>query len=645
MAKTLYSELAWLPRPAAMFSEACKAALLPEDGIGRRLRALAGQALDSNQLTKLARVIALARTKGSSLAPLVPFRLGVVSNSTTDFLVPALVATAARHGIALECIAAAYDQVIQEALAPDSTINRAKPDAVLIALDHRGLPFRPAPGDRDAADRVVDGVVAHLDAIRQGFRTNCNAISIVQTIARPPEQLFGSLDAGMAGTLDHMIQTANRRIADGVAAGKDLLVDVARVAETVGLAHWHDLTQWNLAKLPFCDAMVPLYADHVCRVIAAAKGKSRRCLVLDLDNTLWGGVIGDDGLEGIKLAQGDAVGEGFLSVQRFALALRERGVVLAVSSKNNDEVARLPFQKHPEMVLREEHLAVFQANWNDKASNILAIAEELKLGLESFVLLDDNPVERDLVRKMLPDVAVPELPEDPALYARTLAAAGYFEAVTFSDEDRKRAAFYQDNARRLALQKQAGDIDGYLASLEMEITFQPFDATGRARIAQLISKSNQFNLTTRRYTEAQVEEMARDPSRWTLQVRLADKLGDNGMICVVICRKEAAVWEVDTWLMSCRVLGRRVEQMVLREMLDHARREGAARLVGVYRPTERNKLVEKHYEQLGFVLARTEADGATVWHLDVASASVPAAPMAVRRLGFGAAETAAGLAA
>jgi len=634
MATSLYTELAWLPRPAAVFSDSCKTALAAEEGLGRRLRMLATQALDSNQLTKLARVIARARAKGASLAPLVPFRLGVVSNATTDLLVPALVATAARHGIALECIAAAYDQVTQEALSPDSTINRARPDAVLVALDHRGLPFRPAPGDPAAAARIVDDVVGHLDTIRQGFRTNSDAISIVQTIARPPERLFGSLDAGTAGTLGHMIETANRRIADSVAASKDLLVDVAGLAQTVGLAGWHDLTQWNLAKLPFSDAMVPLYADHVCRVIGAQKGKSRRCLVLDLDNTLWGGVIGDDGLEGIKVAQGDAVGEGFLDVQRFALALRERGIVLAVSSKNNDEVARLPFQKHPEMLLREEHIAVFQANWNDKASNILAIADELKLGLESFVLLDDNPVERDLVRKMLPDVAVPELPEDPALYARTLAAAGYFEAVAFSDEDRKRAAFYQDNARRLSLQKQAGDIESYLASLEMEITFQPFDATGRARIAQLIAKSNQFNLTTRRYTEAQVEQLSHDPACWTLQVRLADKLGDNGMISVIICRKEGADWEIDTWLMSCRVLGRRVEQMVLREILDHARREGAARLVGVYCPTERNKLVEQHYGKLGFALARTEPDGTTIWHLDVAAASVPAAPMAVRRAGF-----------
>ena len=217
----------------------------------------------------------------------------------------------------------------------------------------------------------------------------------------------------------------------------DLLLDIAALAETVGLADWHSPPQWNMAKLPFADAFVPLYADHVARLVAALRGKSRKCLVLDLDNTVWGGVIGDDGLEGIRIAQGDPVGEAFLSLQQMALALRQRGIVLAVASKNNDETARLPFRQHPEMLLREDHIAVFQANWTDKPSNLKAIAEALSFGLDALVFVDDNPMERDLVRRTLPQVAVPELPDDPALYARTLAAAGYFEALGFSDEDRQ----------------------------------------------------------------------------------------------------------------------------------------------------------------------------------------------------------------
>jgi FkbH-like protein len=278
-------------------------------------------------------------------------------------------------------------------------------------------------------------------------------------------------------------------------------------------------------------------------------------------------------------------------------------------------------------------VAVFQANWNDKASNIQAIADELSLGLESLVFLDDNPAERRLVRDRLPEVAVPELPEDPALFTRTLLAAGYFEAVTFSPEDQKRADFYQDNARRVALQRATGDLTAYLESLNMTITFQPFDEVGRARIAQLISKSNQFNLTTRRYSEAQVGEIEADPNCFTLQVRLVDTFGDNGMISVIICRRDANDWLIDTWLMSCRVLGRCVEQAVLQELVGHARSLGVDRIVGVYRPTERNRLVEDHYAKLGFMPCDSPSEGSTMWSLDVATSKDVSLPMKVVRIG------------
>ena len=345
-------------------------------------------------------------------------------------------------------------------------------------------------------------------------------------------------------------------------------------------------------------------------------------------------MIGDDGLEGIVIGQGNPTGEAHTEVQRTALALRDRGVVLAVSSKNDDDVARSAFIKHPEMLLRENHIAVFQANWDDKATNITAIANELSLGIDAMVFLDDNPVERGLIRELLPQVAVPELPDDPALYARTLLAAGYFEAIAFSDEDRKRADFYQDNAKRAALASQVGDVASYLASLDMTITFQPFDATGRARISQLINKSNQFNLTTRRYTEADVAEAEADSNAFTMQVRLADTFGDNGMISVIVCRPIGlGTWEIDTWLMSCRVLGRKVEQMVLREIILHAREAGIERLVGRYIPSEKNRMVQNHYEQLGFRAIAHEPSGETTWELD-ATTEIEAAPMAIERPGF-----------
>jgi FkbH-like protein len=385
-----------------------------------------------------------------------------------------------------------------------------------------------------------------------------------------------------------------------------------------------------MAKFSFSDELIPLYADHVARTVAAVRGKTGKVLILDLDNTVWGGVIGDDGLEGIQVAQGDARGEAHLAVQRVALDLRKRGIVLAVSSKNTDAIAREPFEKHPEMLLKLDHIAVFQANWNDKATNIQAIADELSLGLDALVFLDDNPVERELVRRLLPEVAVPELPEDPAYYARTLAAGGYFEAVAFATEDLARASFYQDNARRASLQKQVGGLDAYLASLDMTITFQPFDMTGRARIVQLLNKSNQYNLTTRRYTDPEVAEAENDPEVFTLQVRLADIFGDNGMISVVICRPtDESVWDIDTWLMSCRVLGRKVEQMVLREILRHAQGAGIQTLTGTYRPTDRNKLVVDHYAKLGFTKIREEGSGSTRWELAVDGAEPESAPIKV----------------
>jgi FkbH-like protein len=632
----LYTELQWLPRAPQDFSERLKTTGHSVGPLGRELQLLASYSLDLNQLTKLAKATSKARSSGRSLDPLVPFRLAILSNSTIDLMVPALVASALRRGIALEVIQPSYDQVAQEALTPDSTVNSSRPDAVLFALDYHALPLKISLGDREASAANIEGVIGYLRSLRNGIKTNSNAVCIFQSFAPPAETLFGSLDRALPGSIRNLIDGINRELADLALHSGDVLLDVAGLAETVGLANWHDAKLWNLAKIPFSDELIPLYADHVARIVAALRGKSGKVLVLDLDNTVWGGIIGDDGIEGIRIAQGDATGEAHLALQRFALDLRQRGIVLAVSSKNNDEVARAPFEQHSEMLLRLDHIAVFQANWNDKATNIQAIAEELSLGLDSIVFLDDNPVERGLVRKLLPEVAVPELPENPSDYARVLAAGGYFEAVSLAAEDLKRASFYQENAKRASLQKQTVGVDAYLASLDMTITFQPFEGKGRTRIVQLINKSNQYNLTTRRYTEPEILDVERDPEVFTLQVRLADIFGDNGMISVVICRPDGnESWEIDTWLMSCRVLGRKVEHMVLRKIVEHARAAGIQRLIGTYRPTERNKLVVDHYAKLGFTKVREEESGLTEWELLIESTTDwEILPMNVVSVGF-----------
>ena len=487
-------------------------------------------------------------------------------------------------------------------------------------MDHRALRL----DDAEAAQALIEDL---RDAVRRG----CGATCILQNLAPPPEPLYGSLDPAVAGSRRAVLEAVNAGLAAMAAGSDDHLLDVAGLASAVGLERWHDPVQWHLGKLPFSQALVPLYAEALGRLLGALRGKSRKCLVLDLDNTLWHGVIGDDGLEGIEIGQGSPLGEAHLAVQQTALDLRARGVVLAVCSKNDEATALEPFRKHPDMLLREEHIAVFQANWEDKASNLKAIAEALSLGTEALVLMDDNPAERALVRSLLPEVAVPELPEDPALFPRTLLAAGYFETVAFSDEDRARAAYYETNAKRASLKERVGDLDDYLRSLDMTASMTPFDALGRKRIAQLVNKTNQFNLTTRRYSEAEIEAFERDPDCLTLQVRLADSFGDNGMISVVICRRVGDDWEIDTWLMSCRVMGRRLEEAVLDELVRQAQAAGIDHLRGLYRPSARNGMVAEHYDRLGFETLSEEPDGSRRYGLPLAAANLRNPPIAVVR--------------
>lgn len=634
----IYRDLGWLPRAPADVASTIRhlARTVAEIGdVAAEIRQLAGCALGADHCRSLARLLRTVRDRRPGEAQLKPYRVAMLSNGNVDLLAPVVAATGARYGLDIEVYVPEFGQVAQEALVAASGLYAFRPDAVLLAIDYRGLTLEAHPVKADEAEAVVTGALGHVMALADEIRRTCQALVVVQTLARPPEALFGNLDFRLPGSQRRLIDTFNRRLADGIADSGMALFDVAGLAEVVGLGHWHDPAQWNMAKIPFADEFAPLYADHFCRLINARLGGSRRALVLDLDNTVWGGVIGDDGVDRIMLAEGDPTGEAHRAVQKMALALRNRGIVLAVSSKNEDAVARIPFREHPAMILREDHIAVFQANWNDKASNIAAIADQLSLGTASFAFLDDNPAERKLVRGRLPEVAVPELPDDPAWYVRTLLASGCFEAAALSEEDFVRAEFYQDNARRVELMQSAGNLDDYLRSLDMTIHFKPFDAVGRARIAQLINKSNQFNLTTRRYTEAEVELVENDPALFHRQVRLTDTFGDNGMISVVICRPVnadgALDWEFDSWLMSCRVLVRRVEEAVLAEVVAAARVAGVRDLIGRYRPTTRNVIVVDHYRKLGFTLVSTLDDGETIWRLPVADYAVPELPMTVVR--------------
>ncbi|WP_066807577.1 HAD-IIIC family phosphatase [Sphingomonas asaccharolytica] len=621
-------KMPWLTEPPADFRARVKRVADLENGHGSALAQLATHRLNSAQALSFTNVQQNLVKRGISLAPLSPFRLALLSSGTVDAVATALPAAGARHGVALEVVVAEFDQIIQTAFDDSSEIFAKRPDAVLVHFDHRWLGLDRFEPSADAARERVDHAIDRVVTVLRALADRTGQI-IVSNLAVPPESLFGGLDASVAGTRKAQIAAFNLLLRVMAPECGALVLDIAAAAEQVGTATWFDPVVWGLYKMPFAAECVPLVADLIARQLGALRGRVRKCLVLDCDNTLWGGVIGDDGLAGINIGPGNAEGESFLAVQQMALEMKRRGVILAICSKNYDEIARGPFLEHPDMALRESDIAVFQANWADKPSNLEAIAASLDIGLDALVFLDDNSAERAQVRAALPMVAVPELPADPAYYPLYLTSAGYFEAVAYSQEDATRADSYLSNARRAEVKQQVRDLGEYLRALEMTLDVRAFDEPGRARIAQLINKSNQFNLTTRRYTEADVRSFERDPAALTLQARLQDKFSDFGMIGVVIARphdSDPEAYDIDTWLMSCRVLGRRVEEGMLEALVTQVRNAGRRRLYAHYLPTDKNRMVREMFDTLGFELIAEQKNGGRSYRLnldDIAPRQLP----------------------
>lgn len=618
-------DLPWLPQPAPDFQEQLKS-LAASDAPGPALQWLATARLSRGQANRIAKALDRCRAARVDLG-MPGFKLGVASNSTMDMITDLVPAAGLRHRVAIETISADYGQVFQEAVDPGSILNQAGCDAILLALDYRGLQLDRPQLKGGAA--FVDAEAERLRAMVAALKANSAAAVILQTLAQPAESLFGSYDRRVEGSVRWMIDRMNDAILEIAAAGNCTILDVAALAEQVGGAHWFDPVAWNGYKMAFAGDCADIYADWLARLIASIRGQSRKCLVLDLDNTCWGGVIGDDGIDGIRIGQGHPLGEAHLAVQQLALDLHARGVMLAVASKNDDAVARRVFQEHDDMLLKESHIAVFQANWLDKPSNLEAIAKTLNIGIDALVMLDDNPAERAMIRAALPQVAVPELPSDPSQFARILSAAGYFEAVSFSDEDRIRSETYAADAQRAEVLQTFHDLGDYLKSLDMVINLKPFDDKNRPRITQLVNKTNQFNLTTKRYSEAQIESFEKDSGYYTLQVRLRDKFGDLGMIAVVIAEIGGPEMIIDSWLMSCRVLGRNVEQAMLARVVRDALEAGSERIVATYRPTAKNGMVRDLFDRLGFHLQQEDDDGTRHYVLDAAEWTPPHLPMQV----------------
>ena len=400
----------------------------------------------------------------------------------------------------------AYGQYRQDLLDPNSSLHQFAPQLVLFSVTARdtiaGMQLTATTAE---VDEAITRSVDELRLLWRKARECFNATIIQQTFLDISEPVFGSYDRLVPGAPARMISQLNDQLSKAATLDSVLLLDVARASERDGIDAWFDTGSWLQGKLEIAPEAATLYGEMVARVVAAQRGLSKKCLVFDLDNTLWGGVIGDNELEGIVLGEGSAAGEAHLALQRYAKQLKERGVILAVCSKNDPAIAEAAFRDHPEMLLRRPEISAFVANWDDKAENLKAIAARLNIGLDSLVFVDDNPVERARIRQSLPMVTVPELPKDIAHYVRCLADAGYFEAVAFTSEDRQRTEQYAANAERDALFELSGNLDDFLRGLQMSVVFGPFAAPDLTRVTQLFNKTNQFNTTTRRYSSEELD--------------------------------------------------------------------------------------------------------------------------------------------
>ncbi|MBR0034864.1 MAG: HAD-IIIC family phosphatase, partial [Synergistaceae bacterium] len=378
---------------------------------------------------------------------------------------------------------------------------------------------------------------------------------------------------------------------------------------------WHNRAEYYAYKFVMDYKLMPSVAWSLKRLICAVLGRVKKCLVLDLDNTLWGGVIGDDGVNGLTLGRETPEGEAYTEFQEYVKALKDRGVILAVCSKNDDDIARSGFS-HPDSVLSVDDFVAFYANWDAKDVNIRRIAQEINIGLDSLVFIDDNPAERAIVRENVPEVSVPEVdPSDVASYIRAIEGNGFFDTAAISDDDLQRTKTYQQNKQRVILEESSGSYEDFLASLDMEAEIAPFREIYFDRIAQLTNKSNQFNLTTKRYTLADIKAISQDEKYITLYCRLKDRFGDNGVISLLIGEIRGQELHVILWLMSCRVLKRGVEDIMLDSLVNEAVKAGCTKIVGYYYPTAKNSMVKDHYQKFGFVLVNQDEKGNTQWEL------------------------------
>jgi FkbH-like protein len=559
---------------------------------------------------------------------LTPCRVAILRSYTLEPAIPVLRAEALMGGLDIAVQMADFDNYSQQILDPASALDEFKPDVVIFAVQTRDIApdiwdnHTSASAEHQASR--VEEIAGNIREWAQVFRSRSSASMILHTFERPSHPRAGVLDAQSANGQVALIQRLNQRMQEMASEILGVyLLDYDALVSRAGRAAWHDEKKWLTMRMPIRAENLPALAQEWLRFVHPLMGRIGKVLVTDLDNTLWGGVIGEDGIEGIQLGR-EYPGAGYDALQRAILDLYNRGILLAISSKNNEADAMTALN-HPDMVLRADHFASLRLNWNPKAENLCEIAEELNVGLDSLVFLDDNPVERDSVRAALPQVTVIELPADSLSYANALRECPMFERLTTSAEDRQRTTYYVQERQRRDIEKSVPSLTDFYYSLNQTIEIVPLSSATLGRISQLTKKTNQFNLTTKRYNEAEMTEFAGKPGSSVYAAKVGDRFGDNGLVGVCLTRLQGDACEIDTFLLSCRVIGRTVETAILSFLVKDALTKGATRLQGWFLPTAKNKPSESFYQTHGFqLLEQTEAG--SLWSLDLREANVECPP-------------------
>lgn len=528
-------------------------------------------------------------------------KVALLGDTATQFLATAIRGMGLERGYNVNLYEAEYNQVERQILDPTSELHEFEADFIVIFQSTHKFGELHSSLNTEQQAKMADERLSFIASVCSN-PAFVNKKIICFNYPEIEDTVFGSYATKVASSLTYQVRKLNMELMNLSQQQANLFIcDIAGLQNKLGRDFMFAPNVYVSTEMVLSIDALPYVASRVMDIICAVKGQFKKCLILDLDNTVWGGVIGDDGLEGIQLGHGLGIGKAFTEFQMWVKKLKQRGIIICVASKNNEDTAKEPFEKHPDMVLKLSDIAVFQANWETKVDNIRTIQSILNIGFDSMVFLDDNPFERNMVRENIPGITVPELPEDPGDYLEYLYSLNLFETASYSQADKDRTKQYQVEAQRVSLQKTFDSEADFLKSLNMVSVVSGFTKFNTPRVAQLSQRSNQFNLRTIRYTEADIEALAADPDVIGLSFTLEDKFGDNGLIAVVIMKEQdAETLFVDTWFMSCRVLKRGMENFTLNTMVEYAKEKGYKRIIGEYLPTLKNKMVAQHYESLGF---------------------------------------------